>query len=476
MKNIFKIGWSEVDITPCGEVELFGQYYRRLSRGVHSRIGATAMAIDGGNGQCTLMISIDVVNFSGKFFDEFRENLKNKLPELDTSKLIMNAIHTHSAPQVDSGKCWWEKSDSRMLSYHDFVIRQLCEAAAIAWNTRQPAGIASTFDFATVGHCRRAVYSNKTAEMYGDTSRADFIGMEGGEDSTIELLFAFDGNSKPTGVIVNVACPSQIMEATYLISSDYMGKVRQLLKEKFGPDFHVLCQISAAGCQSPRDMSRTRDDEFWGERGVDVIGRRVFDAVMRGYQKIAGQINFKPELVHNVKELELPRRRASYVDYTMAAEDVERLEKIQPEQEAFVDFCADVKVNEEKAGRPGPYDSKLHHFVLIKNAQAVMDRYNEQHITPDYKMELHTVKLGDVVFVTNPFELFLDYGLQMKARSKARQTFVVQLACGSGAYLPTERAEQLGGYGGLIINGEVGSDGGKMLVDYTVKSINDLFS
>ena len=32
---------------------------------------------------------------------------------------------------------------------------------------------------------------------------------------------------------------------------------------------------------------------------------------------------------------------------------------------------------------------------------------------------------------TNPFELFLDYGLRIKARSEAPQTFIVQLACGA---------------------------------------------
>jgi hypothetical protein len=43
-------------------------------------------------------------------------------------------------------------------------------------------------------------------------------------------------------------------------------------------------------------------------------------------------------------------------------------------------------------------------------------------------------------------------------------------------YLPNARAEQLGGYGGLIINGHVGSDGGKLLADITVKTIRNLWN
>ena len=51
--------------------------------------------------------------------------------------------------------------------------------------------------------------------MYGSTNRDDFIGMEEGEDSGVDLMFSFDRSGQPTGAIVNVACPSQVMEATY---------------------------------------------------------------------------------------------------------------------------------------------------------------------------------------------------------------------------------------------------------------------
>jgi len=74
-----------------------------------------------------------------------------------------------------------------------------------------------------------------------------------------------------------------------------------------------------------------------------------------------------------------------------------------------------------------------------------------------------------------PFELYLEFGQRIKARSPAGQTFVVQLANGVGGYLPTRRAEALGGYGGLIINGMVGADGGGKLVDETLAAIRGLW-
>jgi hypothetical protein len=92
------------------------------------------------------------------------------------------------------------------------------------------------------------------------------------------------------------------------------------------------------------------------------------------------------------------------------------------------------------------------------------------------EVEFHALRLGSVVFVTNPFELFLDFGHQIKARSVPGQTFIVELCGGMSGYLPNARAEQLGGYGGLIINGHVGSDGGKLLADITVKTIRNLWN
>ena len=90
-------------------------------------------------------------------------------------------------------------------------------------------------------------------------------------------------------------------------------------------------------------------------------------------------------------------------------------------------------------------------------------------------VELHAIRIGDIALATNPFELFLDYGLQMKARSPAQQTFLVQLACDIAGYLPTTRAVQGGHYSAVVASGKVGPAGGRMLVDQTVKMINALW-
>ena len=82
---------------------------------------------------------------------------------------------------------------------------------------------------------------------------------------------------------------------------------------------------------------------------------------------------------------------------------------------------------------------------------------------------------GDAVLVTNPFELFLDYGLRIKARSDAAQTMVVQLA-GRGFYLPTARAIAAGGYGAMPAVSVAGPEAGARLVEETLMMIDEVMA
>ena len=476
------IGWSEADITPVTDkkIALYGQYYGRTATGIHSRLKTVAAAFSSGKEQF-LTASVDLVNFQQDFHRKVRVLTAELEPEIDPEKIFLNAIHTHNGPSatpVGLSNVWRER-DQEALSpeeYADFIIPVIARNLVAAWHDRKPGGIARAFGFARVGHCRRAVYANGKAEMYGDTTRPDFIGMEAGEDSGVDMLFTVDKAGKKTGMFLNAACPSQVMEATCKISSDFAGAARELLKKEYGEDFHTLYQISPAGCQSPRDLVRhyTTEPDFWHEDGVAEIANRLLTAVKNA---VPGEIDYAPVFKHTSMHVTLPRRRASYLDYKNAQAELARLTAVMPKKEAFEAFCTETHAKEKLNG-PGPYDSKLHHFVLIKNAEAVISRYEIQDQEPTVGFDMNVVRLGDIAVASNPFELYLYYGQNIKARSHAVQTFLVQLAAGAdhpAGYLPSPDGEKFGGYGGLIINGQAGSNGGFMLADITVKEINKLF-
>jgi hypothetical protein len=63
----------------------------------------------------------------------------------------------------------------------------------------------------------------------------------------------------------------------------------------------------------------------------------------------------------------------------------------------------------------------------------------------------------------------------VKARSKAVQTFVVQLA-GNGSYVPAERSVTGGAYGAIPESTEVGPEGGRELVEQTLELLDSLWA
>jgi hypothetical protein len=91
-----------------------------------------------------------------------------------------------------------------------------------------------------------------------------------------------------------------------------------------------------------------------------------------------------------------------------------------------------------------------------------------------------------VAIATNPFELFVDYGVQIQARSPAVQTFLIQLAISGplpAYYVPTPRAVAGGSlndklftnYSATASHNIVGPEGAQALVDRTVAEINELW-
>ena len=113
-------------------------------------------------------------------------------------------------------------------------------------------------------------------------------------------------------------------------------------------------------------------------------------------------------------------------------------------------------------------------YRLMKRGQSVQERFELEKVQHSLPVEVHVLRIGDIVMATNPFELYLDYGIRIKARSPAVQTFLVQLA-GSGTYLPTARAVAGGAYGAVPASTLIGPEGGQELVEATLDLINELW-
>jgi hypothetical protein len=294
--------------------------------------------------------------------------------------------------------------------------------------------------------------------MYGQTDRADFAGFESCDDHAVNMLFTHDQAGGLTGMIVNLACTAQCDESLWVISADFWHNVRQAVSERYGAEVHLLPQCAPAGDLSPHLLADRKEEKDLRDRlGVDdkgIITRRIMAAVEEGLATSSPTLD-TVELVHEVKTFHLPRLFVTEEQYELE-------KRIHEMGEA------------ERAKQPFGFD-RVWPFGLVCDLIA---RYEQQKAHPEHEIESHTIRLGDVVFATNPFELFVDYGTRIRCQSRALQTFLVQLADGSGnaGYLPTQRALDGGHYSALIKSNWVGPEGGAILVEQTVHAINALFA
>ena len=499
MSNM-KIGWSEISITPDKKMGLAGQFAERISTHVEKLLTATAMAVEA-DGEQMVLVSADLVGVACNLVDLVREKLKSNTVGLEPMKVVFSAIHTHTAPVYPrhqrSGGHFMSNS-SRMtletmlrpdqkyvesaavtknpdiISEEEtlvFLTQRLAEVTLQAWENRKQGGFANAFGRAAVGMCRRAAYTDGSAQMWGDTNTAVFDALEGGNDSGIELMYVFDGERKLTGVVANLACPAQCVQHRHFVSPDFWGEVKMLLRRHFGEDLFLLALCSAAGDQCPVDLvrwvnpetpindpncertdppKRKADPSMFDLAGMRKTGRRIAREIIDVYEEGVDDVQTNVDFAHKVHWMQLPIRRATLTEVAAAKKAIK--EYLQDKTVVDYNDAARLQV----------------HLGMLK-------RFQQQDFADVLPTEVHVIRLGSIAIATNPFELFLDFGNQIKARSLAEQTFLIQLANGTEGYLPTEKAEKGGHYSAFLSSGQVGHVGGEQLVRQTLQSINALF-
>lgn len=497
-----KFGWAEVSITPDKKISLAGQFAERISEYVEKPITATALAIESDRDQAVL-VSVDLEGMGYNLVEAVRQNLKNNTVGLDPAKTVYSVIHTHTGPEYicnnrtaevlgkEAGLRYYFESnlpaDKRFvervnISHNDevmnerevtdFLIDRLTKVTLQAWNNRKAGAFSNAFGRAAVGMCRRVVYSDGSAQMWGDTNTAMFSELEGGNDSGIELLYLFDESEKLTGVVANIACPAQCVQHRKFVSPDYWGEVKKLLRERFGEDIYLLCLCSAAGDQCPVDLVRwvepesdindpncTRvnplkrhaDPSMFDLAGMYKAGRRVATEIIGVYEDGLDAALDDVPFEHRVEMMQLPVRRVTLAEIAAAKKAIKEYLDTKGEEVDFNDTAA-LQV----------------HLGILRRAKL-------QELMDVMDTEVHIIRLGPISIATSPFELFLDYGNQIRARAKSEQTFLIQLANGAEGYLPTEKAERGGHYSAFVSSGTVGHVGGEMLVRQTLKNINEMF-
>lgn len=501
-----KIGWAVRDVSTNRPVNIPGQFHMRISKGILDPVMVTVLLIEDGK-DLVCMISADLVVIRCGLVDEIREKAAKLLPGLPVEKIFISATHTHAGPShyADSG---WSNTPGGISTamvkevpteinvasgdeYRDFLSTQIAEAVAEAYQGRAPGGIAYGYGFATVAHSRRVTYFddlskrpgavmnstsalNGHSAMYGNTNDPMFSGYEAGTESFVNLLYTFSPEGKLTGALINVPCPSQNDESIDFLSASFWHDTRKLIHGKHG-NIPILTQCAAGGDLAPRQLhyknaemrryhlkygDEPKSPEDFRRRDIAERIAAAFDEVLAWAKK---DILTDLPLIHKVETLMLSKRLITRDEYE-------------------TDKAMLAELNKREFAQTGTPEEKLRHdsvLVASRNrCRKIIDRFEKLDAEPKLPMEMHVVRLGDIAFATNRFELYMDYMHRIQARSPFIQTFIVQLTGvpgnDGGSYLATERGEYGHGYSASRYCNIVSSKGGQELVEETVKILKEL--
>ena len=245
-----------------------------------------------------------------------------------------------------------------------------------------------------------------------------------------------------------------------------------LLRRYLGESLFLLALCSTAGDQCPVDLirwvepesdvndpnlkrcdppKRKADPSMFDLSGMKKAGKRIAREIIDIWEEGLDPVQKHPTFEHRIRWMQLPIRRTTLTEVKDATQAI---------KDYLHNISGDVDFNDAA-------NLQVHLGILRRaKVQEQMECLNT---------EVHVVRLGTIAIATFPFEVFLDYGNQIKARSLAEQTFLVQQANGAEGYLPTQKAEIGGHYSAFISSGQIGHIGGEQMVRETLQDINDMF-
>jgi hypothetical protein len=290
------------------------------------------------------------------------------------------------------------------------VETQLVDAVCAADAERRPAlvGVGKGIED-KVAFNRRFRMKNGLTMTHPRPGNPDMIEPAGPTDPEVGVIGAWNEQGKLLGCIVNFACHATTSPGG--ISANYIYYLEQAVRGFFGPGTVVVFLPGCCG-----DITQ-----------VDNLSPLVAPKPEQWAKLVGGRVG--AEAVKVLLTVE-PGAVAPVVAKTTTLNLGRRVPRPQRVKE-----CLEMMTRE-----PGQDPTEWVFAKEIVLLDAVIQKQ------PRVDVEVQVVQIGPAVFVSNPAEYFVEYGLGIKRESPFPFTFPVELANGCVGYVPTEEA--LGPRGG----------------------------
>jgi neutral ceramidase len=437
-ENYCRAGAASRTINPAPGAHLAGQLYVRKMEYVRDPLEINLLYLANQDGGVCL-VSVDN---SGGFEPADNAQMRALVSQetaVPADRVLICSTHTHAGGTVRA----LLHDSPKDTVYMALVFDQLAAAAHEAFASARPAKIGSATGTAHIGFNRRLCWEDGTHTMYGDSSRPEFTGIEGPEDAAHTILFAVDEAGKLIAICHNNCCHSTCFEIDLFASADFPGEARRLIREALGTPVPVLYLQGASGDTSPWDMTKT-PSRYAPEQRLHEVGATLAAETLRLLHETTPNPNPVIHVEHSTLVMDV--RLPTPAELAAAQASLEKGEVTVGRWDYVLDVCGVLKLEQEFRAAP-------------------------HQIVP-----LWAIRIGELAIATNPFELYCQYGLDIRRRSPAQHLMIVELTNGAFGYLPTIYGILGGGYSGRAIYWtRMEPYAGYRVVDETARMLHRLF-
>ena len=418
----FRAGFAERDITPEPGMEQPGNYFKQFHRRFHDACKVRAAVFDDGR-QRVALVGIDSLMIPRRLVLEARQEIQKRCG-LAPEAVLIGASHSHSSGPLgfflpgefdhaheSVQKLAYEKSPMADARYVELARRQIVEAVCAAHDAR--AEVKCSFGSGTEDKAafnRRIRMKNGATFTHPHKGHPDMVDYAGPIDPQVGVIGAWSHSSNLVGCIVNYACHATTPAAG--ISANWIYDLERTIRGVFGTNVIVVFLQGDCG-----DITQVNNLDAHieppGERGSQAVGGRV------GAEAV--KVLYSAEPGSNV-----------VVD---AKSKIWKIKRRVPSPER-------VRAAKELAAKD-PKDGGAD-WVWAKET-VLLDALIQKE--PAVEVEVQAIQVGPAVCISNPAELFVEYGLELKKKSPFPLTFPVELANGCVGYVPTAEAFSPGGGG-----------------------------
>lgn len=429
---------ARADITPPVGIAHanWGAQAHERAAGVDLPMWATALALSDG-GTTTILIDLDISGLRAENATTVRQAVAERTG-LNVSNIRLAYSHTHSGPSTSSSGGWVSGGIELIAGYLKNVAVQVAGAAWEACNRLQPARISAGSGKSAIAVNRRYITPDETVVVGHN--------WDGPVDHEVKVVRIDDLEGSPLAVVVNYAChPIIVGPYNDLITPDYPGIVKRVVEEATGAKCLFLQGATGdvgpiEGCTSQEPLAVYR--KLGKQLGyaaatvaLDLENAYKQDRYLRTLESGAPLGVFENEML----PIEPVTLRVATRPVKMPLKDHPAFEIADAEARAQAEEL-------QRLRREGTETEVRWAGMLAKRSRMRAERSRAYHGKSHIELELHAIRINDIVIMGMPGEPFVEIGLAVKADSPFAHTLFSGYSNVGGSYIPMADAYAVGGY------------------------------